>query len=131
MRDILFAIILILALAGCNLDTETPTPVPTPDLPQVQFLYPAEGARVVDGTDLTLDILAQDQTAGVQRIELYVDGQLLNSDAVLAQPESAFRAELNWFANGIGKHILSAVAYRADGTPSNEAALTVDVIAQD
>jgi hypothetical protein len=130
MRNLLIAIALILALAGCNLDSATPTPAPTPDIPTVAFLYPDNEARVTEGTDLTLDIVARDATAGIQRIELYVNGQLLNTATVPDfQVEPVYRVEMNWFANGVARHVLSAIAYRADGTPSEETFLDVVVIA--
>jgi hypothetical protein len=130
MRNLLIAIAITLVLAGCNLDSSTPTPVPTPDIPSVEFLYPDNDARVTEGTDLTIDIVARDDTAGIQRIELYVNGQLLNTATVPDfGTEPVYRVEMNWFANGIARHVLSAIAYRADGTPSEETFLDVEVVA--
>ena len=92
----------------------------------MEFLYPANNARVTDGTDLTIDIVARDNTVGIQRIELKLDGQFLN-EAVFPV-ESVYRVEMNWFANGIGGHVLSVTTYRPDGTPSDEEFLTIEVI---
>lgn len=129
MRQCLICALLLLALAGCNLGAAQPTPVPTPNLPQVEFLAPQNNARVFEGTDFTIDLVARDGGGGVARIELYIDGELINT----ARPEAAFsvpvfRAEMNWLARGDGLHVLSAVAYRADGTPSLETALNIEVI---
>ncbi len=117
-------------LAACNLGTAAITPSPTPELPSVEFLFPANNARVEEGTDLTLDILASDKLEGIARVELYADGQLVNE----ARPTEAlsvtdFRVEMNWIAQGAGTlHTLAAIAYRLDGTPSDQAAIVVEVV---
>jgi len=129
----LFVMIIAVMVAGCNLNTVSPTPAPTADIPRVEFLYPESSpdnpARVVEGTDLTIDVVARDETAGIYRVELYLNGQLLNESPPQLEPLPVFRVEMNWFANGIGRHVLSAIAYRQDGTQSNMTTLMVEVIA--
>jgi hypothetical protein len=125
------AIILLLMLAGCNLTPAQPTSTPAPDRPGVRFLAPEDGATVFAGTDLTLDVYGWDETegAGVAEIQVLVNGALLRSAVVqdaLALPE--FRVEMNWVAEGVGPVRIVAVAYRGDGTFSEEAALTVQVL---
>jgi hypothetical protein len=131
-RRILIVLLAGWALAGCNLTASQPTPVPTPDLPGVEFLYPADGSSVIEGTDLTIDLIARDESQGINRIELLLNGIRLreavtDSDA----PVPAFRVEMNWLAQGAGLHVLTAVAYRPDGIRSDEADITIEVLERD
>jgi hypothetical protein len=125
------AILLALALSACTLTAPAPTPMPTPDLPQVRFLFPENGTQIYAGAEINVDILAEDATLGIARIEFYVDGVKINegSPVVVTSP---FRVTMNWVANSAGGHTLKAVAYRTDGTPSPEAPggnlILVDVI---
>ncbi len=125
----LFGILIICGLAACNLTTATPTPAPTPDIPTVEILAPPNNSQVYEGVDFTIDIIGRDDGAGVARIALYVDGEEINA----ATPEVAptvpqLRVEMNWLARGVGLHSIAAVAYRLDGTASDEAILTIEVL---
>jgi len=117
-------------LAGCNIEANrlALTPIPTPDLPRVEFLYPENNSIVIEGVDLTLDIVAYDETSGVTQIEVFIDGvslqQVVPPDS-LAQ--TTFRIETNWLSAGIGRHSISAIASRGDGVRSDEAILIVEV----
>jgi hypothetical protein len=131
MRVLLTLLLSVLVLTGCNLDeSTTSTPIPTPDIPVVEFVYPERGARVIEGAELKIDLVARDDTVGIRRIELYLNGQLLNTaEPPNAPVESVFRVEMNWFASVAATHVLSAIAYRPDGTRSDEAFLDIEVIA--
>lgn len=132
----LIGIVLLVLLAGCNLNApeQTAVPIPTPNIPSVEFISPTEGDRVIEGFDMTIDVVGRDETpgAGVARIEVLLNGQLLQ-EAIPEDdnPQPVFRVETNWITEGIGKHVLSAIAYRRDGTPSDERFISVDVIAQE
>ncbi len=120
----------VLALAGCNLGAAAePTSAPTPDIPRVEFLAPANGATIVEGAELTVDIIARDESAGITQIAFLVDEVV----QLTAEPEngvvSDFRVETNWFASGVGRHLLSVIAFRADGTQSMPADLVIQVVA--
>jgi hypothetical protein len=120
---------MVFALASCNLGGSQETPVPTPDLPTVEFLFPQNGSTVLEGTDLSIDLVARDSSTGIVRIELLVDGEKINEaipqDAVMVP---VFRVNMNWLAQGVGLHPLSAVAFRLDGTSSDEAIISVEVL---
>lgn len=123
----------VLLLAGCNLEANrlSLTPLPTPDLPRVAFLFPEDNSIVLENADLTLDIIADDETAGVARVEVRVDGvPILDALPEGGVPVASFRLETNWFAQGIGRHVITAVAFRADGVPSPEAVLILEVQAR-
>jgi hypothetical protein len=131
-RRILIVLLAGWALTGCNLNASQLTPVPTPDLPGVEFLYPSDGSGVIEGTDLTIDLIARDESQGINRIELLLNGIRLR-EAVTDDhnPVPAFRVEMNWLAQGTGLHVLTAIAYRPDGTRSDEADIIVEVLERD
>lgn len=121
-----YIIIGIFLLSSCTLDA---TPVPTPDLPRVQFVAPPNNSRVVNNTDLTIDLFAQDSTVGIAKIELYADGGLVKEASLPNYGVQAdFRVQINWLASGLGFHVLSAIAYRPDGTRSDETFLSIEIV---
>lgn len=123
----LFGMIVVGLTAACNL--AAPTPVPTPDLPTVAIIAPLNNATVVEGFDLTLDIVAQDAGAGIARIELLIDDFIVDEFRPVERiEEPVFRVETNWVAEGIGRHRLSAIAYRSDGTRSDEFSIVIEVL---
>ena len=132
MRYLLFVLSWTILLAGCTLSAESPTPTPlppTPDIPSVTFLYPQDDTPVVEGSELRIDIVAQD-SVGIQKIEVRLNGQLLIPPTwPETGPAPVYRLETNWIATGIGRHVLSAIAYRSDGTRSDETIIEIEVIA--
>lgn len=120
--------LIIVILAGCNLGTPQETPVPTPDIPTIQILSPPNNAQVVDGTDFDIDILAIDESQGINKIELYIDGKLLNDNTAVGGVLPQYRVTMNWLAQGIGFHVVSVIAYRADDTQSDEVLINIEVI---
>ena len=126
----LIAALLLLVLAGCTLSSTNELPLATPDIPRVEILFPENNQQIVEGFDTPLDVYAQDETSGIARIELFVDGELLRSMSPqgAAPTLSDFRVETNWLAEGVGRHVISAIAYRLDGTESSEVAVIVEVI---
>lgn len=129
MRWILLFTIVFL-IGGCNLSAEAPTPIPEPAIPEVSFLFPANGTVVVAGTDVQIQLYAQDQRGvGVARVELYVDEALMQTSTPLVSAAvTEFTVDMNWLAEGVGLHSLRAVAYRPDGTESDPVIITLDVI---
>ena len=115
-------------LAACSLAQPTPTPLPTPDIPQVEILSPANNQQVLEGLDFDLDILASDSSSGIQKIEMYVDEGLINTAEPVDGPAPIFRVTMNWLARGLGRHVIYAIAYRPDETPSDESRITLEVI---
>ncbi len=118
----------LLTLTACNLGTPQATPVPTPDIPTVEILSPPNNQQVFVGTNFDIDILATDASQGIKRIELYLDGGLLNESTVVSGTQTQYRVTMNWLAQGEGFHVLSAVAYREDETRSDEMVINLEVI---
>ena len=130
LRNLVLLIILALAMAGCNLSNVTPTATPEANIPEVQFQYPANNSVVVAGTDVQIQLLAEDpRGVGVARVELRVDEMFLQEGTPVASAAvTVFTINMNWLAEGVGLHSLSAVAYRPDGTMSNFATIQLQVI---
>jgi hypothetical protein len=125
----LVAFALLILMAGCNLGASQDVVVPpTPDLPRVSFQFPQNNARVVEGFEVVVDILATDSTLGVQRIEFYVDRVLVQQGESPEGVVALFRVNTKWTAQGLGIHTLSAIAYRPDGTPGDEMTILIEVI---
>ncbi len=124
-------IALMLVLAGCSLNSGDATPEPGSDRPTIQYLFPTDNTTVLEGTDVQIQLLARDETgAGVARVELNIDdlphavGQPVERESV-----AVFTVDMNWLAQGIGLHALSATSFRADGTPSEIVTIRLAVIA--
>ena len=124
---------MLLVLSACNLSTEVPEPTPERIVPTVEFLYPTNGSLVIEGTDVQIELLAQDQHGiGVSRVELLVDDQPHQDGApVVSSAVTVFTVDMNWLAEGVGLHALSAIAYRPDGTASDMTTISLEVKARD
>jgi len=122
--------IVMLSITGCNLGESASTPVPTLDIPRVEILFPANNVQVAEGFDLTIDVFAEDATNGISRIVVTVDDILLREASVQGDRPvlPQFRIETNWVASGIGRHLVTAIAYRLDGTQSDEATIVIEVV---
>lgn len=127
-QTITLMVMLILFVSGCNLGTPQATPVPTPDIPTVQILAPPNNAQVIDGTDFDIDILAVDESQGIFKIELYVDGELINDNIAVGGAQPQYRVTMNWLAKGVGFHVVSVIAFREDDTRSDEVVINIEVI---
>ncbi|NWF70933.1 MAG: hypothetical protein HXY40_17750 [Chloroflexi bacterium] len=127
-RFVIYALAL-LALTACNLSTTPPTAIPTPDLPRVTFEAPVNGATILEGAELTIDLVGTDASQGIARIELRVDDlPYRQGEPEGGVPVPTFRVLMNWQAQGVGRHALTAVAYRPDGTQSDEVTILVEVL---
>ena len=128
----LFVMALTVVLAGCNLrsaNAPTDTPYPTPDIPRVRFMFPDNGVSVIEGTDLAVEILAEDSSTGIAKVQLVVDEVSQGEGKPEVAPSvPAFSAKIHWIAKGIGLHSLTATAFRENGQASAPATLVLLVI---
>lgn len=124
---LVISLLVLLALCACNLAGPDVVLTPTPEIPSVEFQFPSNNVAVVSGTDLQIQLLAQD-SQGIARIELSVDGQPHQTAApVDSETVPVFTVDMNWLAEGIGFHALQAVAYRLDGSASDPVTINVNV----
>jgi hypothetical protein len=121
---------LAVMLAACNLQQKVEiTPVPTPNIPAVQFRFPPNNTTIIEGAELDVEILATDGGIGVAQVEFKVDDQIQQvGRPQISQAVPAFTVKMNWTAQGVGRHPLTATAYRPDGTPSDTATIIIEVL---
>lgn len=126
----------ILCLAACNLNSasvSTATPVPPPNIPRVHILSPENNAQISLGETITLEILAQDDGAGIHQVRLFVDDPLAESEPYAAatafnnESVKAFTAHLLWEPERSKSYLLTVVSYRADGTRSDGVSISVHI----
>ena len=129
-RRMLMLLLCLGWLCACNLAKPTPTltPLSTPAVPQVEILFPSHNQQVVEGVIFDIEILASDPAYGIQRVELYVDEELLQSSESQDGSVNNFRVTMNWFAKGVGWHKFAVLAYRADGTASHPHIIALEVV---
>jgi hypothetical protein len=123
-------VVAALLLCACTLVSQDQV-TPTPAIPTVTFQFPTNNVAVAEGTDLQIQLVAQD-IVGIARIELMVDSQF-HQEASPVEGESVpiFTVDMNWLAEGVGLHALEAVAYRLDGTSSRPVLINVNVTSPD
>lgn len=120
---------MMITLLACNLTQATPPPLPTADLPTIEIIDPPNNRQVVEGTDFVIDMVARDTTQGISKVELFIDGNLINASSPFENvAEPIFRVQMNWLAQGIGLHSVEAIAYRPDGRQSDAALISIDVL---
>jgi hypothetical protein len=124
MRRSLIALVM-LALAGCNLSANTPAP--TPPASRIEFVTPANNVIVPAGQEVIIELIAQDP-AGVARVQLLVDDLPHLEATPVAEPSvPVFVVDMNWLAEGVGRHGMTAVSYRANGSISATESIVVEV----
>ena len=119
--------LLLSLLCACNLTAQSATP--TPAIPTVSFQFPDNNVSVAEGTDLQIQLLAQD-SIGIAHVELRIDDQMhQDGKPVEAAAVPVFTVDMNWLAKGVGLHSLQATAFRLDGTASTPVLINVNVTA--
>lgn len=134
-RVSLHALFVMFALASaalaCNfqLGGAPRTPVGTPTW-SLDFIAPENNSLIVAGTTITLAAVASDALSGVARIDFSVDGSLIGSqNAPISEGQTRFSAQQAWQPTEARGYLITAEAFRADGTSIGEAGVAVQVIA--
>jgi formylglycine-generating enzyme required for sulfatase activity len=126
MKRIRSVLLVVLVLAsGCI--SGRSTQVAEADLPTIEILSPASGARVAVGEELEIESRASD-ARGIDRVELWVDGGIYRVDEARAQP--AYRVIQRWRADTPGEHEVRVQAISVDAQTSKPAVITVEVVAE-
>jgi hypothetical protein len=129
----LFLVLISLLLAACNLVNQAEiTAEATVDIPTIEIRDPSNNRQIVEGTEFSFDIVAQDSGAGVSKIVLRIDeAQIGEAFPLEAEEVPIFRVSINWLAQGQGNHFVEAIAFRLDGTESDAAKIVIEVIASE
>lgn len=123
-RSLFLSAVLFISLisAGCNLTYNT---TPTPNPFSIRFQTPAADSVIAEQTPLEIILVAEDSIGdGIARVDLLVDDILYQQGTpVDAVAVPVFSVKMDWTAQGLGLHALSAIAYREDGTSTSPAML--------
>ncbi len=120
-----------LLLAACNLGAGQSETVIT-GVPVVQLSAPLPNATFMEGVPVNIQALISNAGPDIGRVEILVDGTVIAS---LASPNAAGAATFSiptqsWPAAGAGQHTITVTAFRADGSNSTPAVVTVSVVSQ-
>jgi predicted small secreted protein len=132
-RALLLAIIIILTLAltACNLASGTGDggQNTVTGVPVVQIAAPPPNATFLENVAVNIQALVSNAGTDIDRVEILVDGtniQTLKSPN--AAGASSFSLSQAWHSAGAGQHTISVIAFRADGSSSVPATVTVSVV---
>lgn len=94
----------------------------------VSILSPANASTVAVGMPVAVQASASDADgAGVVRIDLLVNGVAVDTFEA-ASAQANLSAELSFTPTAEGAASVAVIAYRSDGTPSNQAAIALQVV---
>ncbi|MBN1642352.1 MAG: SUMF1/EgtB/PvdO family nonheme iron enzyme [Anaerolineae bacterium] len=114
---------LIVLVSGCALGRDTE--VVEVQLPTIEILSPASGARVVIGEELEIESRASD-ARGINRVELWIDGGIYRVDE--ARGQTAYRVIQRWRADALGEHEVKVQAVNVETRTSMPATIMVEVV---
>jgi uncharacterized protein YraI len=136
-----FGLFILLLTAGCSFPTQQQAPtveipiantvtleVVDPGRPEVNILSPPSGSNFPAGDQVVVESVTIDTGPGVIRVDLLVNGSLVNTSNTPEDiPQNNFSILHTWTPNQIGEFVLSVIAYRSDGTPSDPALISINV----
>lgn len=125
-------LLLAFVLAACTLPTandesDSETAISGP--PVVEIAAPLPNASYLEGVPVVIQAAVSNAGADINRVEIAIDG---NTIATQQTPNTAgapiFSVTETWAAAGVGAHTISIVAFRADGSSSTPATVTINVV---
>ncbi len=124
--------LMLLAAAGCNLNTPTDGTTETiSGAPVVRIIAPLPNATYREGVSVPIQAQVSNAGADIDRAEVSVDGSIIQT---FSEPNTsgapAFSLTHTWTSEGAGTHSIDVIAFRADGTSSASAAVSVTVVTQ-
>ncbi len=97
-----------------------------PGKPTIAIVSPPHGSEFREGENVAVQSVATD-AAGINRIELMVDGAVVRSDSPLGGGQASFPVVQNWKATQ-GTHTISVRAYNVTGIASDPVAVSVLIL---
>jgi hypothetical protein len=132
-RLLLSALCAALLLTGCTLSGE-PVEEAVPQIsgaPVVRIAAPLTNATYLEGVGVNVQIAVSNAGADIDRIEVSLDGVIA---ATLPDPNPtgapSFGVTQTFTAEGVGAHTVEARAFREDGTVSEAASVSFNVVAE-
>ena len=93
--------------------------------PAVSIAFPQAGSSFQTGQEVIVQSVATD-AKGISRVELWVDGQPVHTQAV-APPATSHAASQPWTPAIVGSHVIEVRAYNVDNSSSDPAQVIVTV----
>ncbi len=125
-------LLLALVLAACTLPStgdNTDSETALSGLPVVEIAAPLPNASYLEGVPVVIQAAVSNAGADINRVEFAIDG---NTIATQPEPNTAgapiFSVMQTWTAEDIGSHTITVVAFRADGSSSAPANVTINVV---
>lgn len=116
-------------LAGCNLGSAPlEENIVLTGAPAVRIVSPLPNATYLEGVAVNIQAQIGNAGADIDRVEVAVDNSLI---ATLPDPNTSDAAQFNivhtWTSAGIGSHMIAVTAFRADGSSSEPATVSITV----
>ncbi|MCA9912315.1 MAG: SH3 domain-containing protein, partial [Anaerolineae bacterium] len=123
---------LLLFSASCGTAAPAEEETITTGAPTVQISSPLSGDVYREGVGVNILVRVENAGADLARVAIQVDGEIVG-EAVQPDLGSAQTITIRngWPATGVGGHVITAVASRADGTSSEPASVSISVVAND
>lgn len=104
------------------------TPISTPTW-SLMFIAPENNSLIMVGAQVMLAVVATESGSGVARIDFSVDGVLIGSQiAPIAEGQPRFSAQQLWQPSEPRGYLITAEAFRADGSSIGETGVVVQVV---
>jgi hypothetical protein len=121
--------VLAAAMTACTLNP-APSEQSFSGPPTVRLTSPQPNATYLEGIAVNMQAQVSNAGSNIDRVEFSVDNTIV---ATATNPNTTgaptFSVMQSWTAAGVGAHNLSVVAFRTDGTASQAAVSSVNVIA--
>ena len=94
----------------------------------VEITSPESGSSVPLNQPVSISCAASDPGGpGVARVEVLVNGEVVASEEPPGGPQASFAVETLWTPTAGGRTVITAIAYRQDGTASEPASVVLTV----
>lgn len=127
-RAVLIVAVLLVATA-CSLNSAPEGVNVAGGPPVVRLISPATNATYLEGVPVNIQASVSNAGEDIDRVEVSVDNSVVTT---LPQPNAnglpIFSVTHTWPAAGTGSHILAVTAFRADGSASEPATVTINII---
>lgn len=125
-------VIISMVMVACDTVAPEEEEIAFEGAPEVTIASPLAGDTYNEGVGVNILLRVDNAGEDVARIAIEVDGQIIG-EAILPNPngDASFTVNNGWPASGAGEHIITAIASRSDGTVSEEASVTINVVASE
>jgi len=130
IRLLLLLLMASFALAACDMAASPTEDTSFEGAPIVRIAAPLAGDTYREGVGV--DILVRVENAGpdIARVAISVDGEIVGQATLPNESgQASFTVQIGWTATGVGAHSISADAARGDGTVSEPATVSINVVA--